>query len=174
MPCESVQFHRHFNAISTQDSASRFRCYLCLAILCSSIAGQCEAEQVLCFPSLTPTSPLRFCARLHASPSRFDSSQCHCQTMLRLSFLRPCVSVRGDSLLCHSFAILCQTVLCLASATHCSTQPCRCFSGRIEATHFDAQPSRVTASQYFAFTEQNMSKPLHFSATPISAFPLRC
>ena len=72
--------------------------------------------------------PLRFCARLHASPSRFDSSQCLCQTMLCSSVLRPCVSVRGDSLLCHSFAILSPTVLCLASAAHCVTPLSHCVA----------------------------------------------
>ena len=99
-PCNSI-------AISTQDSASRFRCYLCLAILCSSFAARNCPKQCLCFTSPTPH--------------------------------RPCVSVRGDSLLCHSISI------------HSGARPCRCFSGRIEATHFAAQPSRVTASQYFAF-----------------------
>lgn len=78
------------------------------------------------------------------------------------------------ALLRRSFAIPSVTLRRLASATHCLTQPCRCFSGRIEATHFDAQPSRGTASQYFAFTMRNISQPLHFSATPVSAFPLRC
>lgn len=182
-------------------------------MLCDAVAIQSSAEPLRslahlspsvhrpCFTSPTPASPLRFCARLHASPSRFDSSQCHCQTMLRPSFLCPCVSVRGDSLLCHSFAKQCTAPLCnsfaipsitdrtllchsfaipsvtlrrLASATHCLTQPCRCFSGRIEATRSDAQPSRVTASQYFAFTMQNISQRLRCSTTPSSTFPLRC
>ena len=145
----TLPFHRasiHLNAIAKQ----------CFASHSSALAFLCAAT-------------LYF-----AIPSRFDSSQCHCQTMLRLSFLRPCVSVRGDSLLCHSFAIPCQTVLCLASATHCSTQPCRCFSGRIEATHFDTQPSRVTVSQYFAFAMRNISQRLRCSTSSVSTFPLRC
>ena len=92
---------------------------------------------------------------------------------------RHCVSVRGDSLLCHSISI------------RSGARPCCCFSGCIEATHFDAQPSRVTASQYFAFavlgqTAQSKTiaprcvdvaprfDSLHFlcHALPYSAFPL--
>lgn len=133
-------------------------------MLCDAVAIQSSAEPLRslahlslsvhrpCFTSPTLALPLRFCARLHASPSRFDSSQCHCQTMLRLSFLCPCVSVRGDSLLCHSISI------------RSGARPCRCFSGRIEATHFDTQPSRVTASQYFAFTMR--TSPSHSVAAP--------
>lgn len=78
------------------------------------------------------------------------------------------------ALLCHPLAVHSVTLRSFASATHCFTLPCRCFSGRIKATHFDAQPSRVTASQYFAFTMRNISQLLHFSATPVSTFPLRC
>jgi hypothetical protein len=76
-----------------------------------------------------------------------------------LPLLRHCYTFQlfADPLRCrdtprHSFAIPSTTVLCLASATHCLTQPCRCFSGRIEATRSDAQPSRVTVSQYLAIS----------------------
>ena len=109
-------------------------------MLCDAVAIQSSAEPLRslaylslsvhrpCFTSPTPASPLRFCARLHASPSRFDSSQCHCQTMLCRSVPRPCDSVRGDSLLCHSFAIPSPTVLCLASAAHCVTPLSHCVA----------------------------------------------
>ena len=161
-------FQRHFNA------RQRFSFpLLTSAFLCCSIAGQCEAEQVPCFPSLTPASPLRFCTRrlftlpflcpaglrgtmpLRSSARPCSSSRSYSFAIL-LKSLRPvafatrhqpspcpCVSVRGDSLLCHSFAILCQTVLCqtvlcLASAALCTTPPCRCFSKHIKTTHFNA------------------------------------
>ena len=83
-----------------------------------------------------------------------------------------------------SLRILCYTKHnssppCLRYALPNSTLPLPrlanlCRSGRIEATHSDAQPSRVTASQYFAFTMRNISQPLHFSTTSVSTFPLRC
>lgn len=184
-------------SVADQRISLLFPCFAmrCPASRLIAIAARLEAARRLALAFLC-TETLYF-----AIPSRFDSSQCHCQTMLRLSFLCPCVSVRGDSLLCHSFAKQCTAPLCnsfaipsitdrtllchsfaipsvtlrrLASATHCSTQPCRCFSGRIEATRSDAQPSRVTASQYFAFTMQNISQRLRCSTTPSSTFPLRC
>ena len=89
-----------------------------------------------------------------------------------LAFL--CTAFPFLALLFHSFAIQSVTLRCFASAMHCFTPPCRCFSGRIEATHFDAQPSRATASQYFAFTMLNISQQLRCSTTPGSTFPLRC
>lgn len=66
------------------------------------------------------------------------------------------------ALLCHSFAIPSTTALCLASATRCFTLQCRCFSGRIKATHFDAQPSRLTlpTAKAEGFSVQ---RPLHRS-----------
>lgn len=138
--------------------------------LCDAVALQIGAEPlltvaVLCnsTASRPKANPLRAFARyFHAAPSRFDSSQCHCQTMRCRSAPRPCIPVRVGSLLCHSIAVPCGAGLR------------RCFSGHIKATRFDAQPSRVTASQYFAFTMRNVSQLLHFSATPVSAFPLRC
>ena len=154
-------------------------------------------------------TPLRFKAvQNHCVPWHTSASWCIALASRHQPPHRPCVSVRGDSLLCHSialrfismplpnnasplvpsplrfcarrlftlhsFAIPCLTVLCLASATHCLTQPCRCFSGRIEATHFDTQPSRVTVSQYFVFAMRNVSRLLRCSTSSVSTFPLRC
>lgn len=147
-------FQRHFNA------RQRFAFpLLTSAFLCCSIAGQCEAEQVLCFPSLTPTSPLRFCARLHASPSRFDSSQCHCQTMLRLSFLRPCVSVRGDSLLCHSFAVPCGAALRRCFAEHCLPLLRHCYTFQLFADPLRCRDTHRPAKPSLFFWFQNRTQP---------------
>lgn len=123
-------------------------------MLCDAVAIQSSAEPLrsLAYPSFSMHRPC-FTSPTPASPLRFCAR--------RLFTL-------------HSFAIPCLTVLCLASATHCSTRPCRCFSGRIEATHFDTQPSRVTVSQYFAFAMRNVSQPLRCSTSSVSTFPLRC
>lgn len=200
MPCRATQFH----SIPTQDSASRFRCYLCLAILCSSFAARNRPKQCLCCTSRSSPPP-RPCVsvRVHsvphaAIPLPFCSSPFAPLPLLHvtnpriaLAFLYATTLYFAIPLPCHAVprfaaallniaclfsatAILFNSLLCLCCACRCPSTHRHCFSGRIEATHFDAQPSRVTASQYFAFTEQNMSKPLHFSATPISAFPLRC
>lgn len=139
-----------------------------VAMISRSIHFRCCAMRIRAIPSpFQRKTALRVSVAIYALP--YFALPLPGSARLSKSFAsrhqpppRPCVSVRGDSLLCHSISI------------HSGARPCHCFSGRIEATHFDAQPSRVTASQYFAFTEQNMSKPLHFSATPISAFPLRC
>lgn len=135
--------------------ASRHQPRIALAFLC---AAPCQyiALRFISMPlpnnasPLSP-SPLRFCAR------RLFTLPFLCSTILR----------RSSPFL--SFSILCYSVAARALA-----RQCHCFSRRIEATHFDAQPSRVTASQYFAFTMRNVSQLLHFSATPVSAFPLRC
>lgn len=58
---------------------------------------------------------------------------------------------------------------CLRCALHCITLPCHCFSGRIEATHFDAQPARVTAILRLHYAKHLPAAPfqryasLHFS-----------
>lgn len=124
-------------AVALQISAEPL---LTVAVLCNSIASRLKAN------------PLRsFARQFQAMPSRFDSSQCHCQTMLCRSVPRPCIPVRVDSLLCHSFTPPCKTLLRPAFAVLCITPPCHCFSGHIKATRSDTQPSRVTASQCFAF-----------------------
>lgn len=53
--------------------------------------------------------------------------------MLCRSVPRPCIPVRGDSLLCHSFTPPCKTPLCLASAMRCLTPLCRCLASLISA-----------------------------------------
>lgn len=50
---------------------------------------------------------------------------------------------------------------CLRCALHCITPPCHCFSGRIEATHFDAQPSRVTAIPHLRYAKHLPAAPFH-------------
>lgn len=106
-------------------------------MLCDAVALQIGAEPlltvaVLCnsTASRPKANPLRAFARyFHAAPSRFDSSQCHCQTMRCRSAPRPCIPVRGDSLLCHSFTPPCKTLLRPAFAVFASLRLAIAFPG---------------------------------------------
>lgn len=101
-----------------------------MAVLCNSIASRLKAN------------PLRsFARQFQAMPSRFDSSQCHCQTMLCRSVPRPCIPVRGDSLLCHSFTPPCKTLLRPAFAVLCIASLCRAIAFQGASRRLISMPS---------------------------------
>ena len=91
-------------------------------------------------------TPLRFKAvQNHCVPWQTPASRCIALASRHQPPHRPCVSVRGDSLLCHSFAKQCTAFLCesfatqsitplrLASAMRCLTPLCRCLASLISA-----------------------------------------
>lgn len=136
MPCESVQFHRHFNA------RQRFAFpLLTSAFLCCSIAGQCEAEQVLCFPSPTPASPLRFCAR----------------RLFTLPFL--CCTMHRPALHSFSFAMPLDAPPCRCFAEHCLPLLRHCYTFQLFADPLRCRATHRPAKPLLFFWFQNRTQP---------------
>ncbi len=167
-------------------------------MLCDAVALQIGAEPlltvaVLCnsTASRPKANPLRAFARyFHAAPSRFDSSQCHCQTMRCRSAPRPCNSLRylafpllretqpslAVAVLFNSLLFLCLAYLSptppLLFRAHrgdsfrCPAIACHCFSIlRLHyAKHLPAAPLQHHASLHFSIALPRYASPREASA----------
>lgn len=78
------------------------------------------ASRCIAIASRLKANPHRaFAAQYRASPSRFDSSQCHCQTMLCSSVLHPCISVH-----CFAIPLLYRALLLYRELLHSALPNC--------------------------------------------------
>lgn len=173
VPCHSIPFR--------SNARQRFAFpLLTSAFLCFSIAGQCEAEQVLCFPSLTPASPLRFCARrLFTLPFLCYTLLDRTLPRLRYALLNPTLPLlfrahRGDSFRYPAIACHCFSILRLRYAKHLPAAQLQHFA----SLHFSialpryASPRKAFAA--FHVPKQNSACPMQFLTVRRSTSPLLC